>query len=354
MSSEPVIAAYKPCLVQVTEGKTYFWCACGRSKKQPFCDGSHKGTEFEPLKWKADVSGDKLFCACKRTAASPFCDGTHNMISDTYAEADATDGANAVLVDYASHDDGTARAQLDNGCYVVRASGPAVRTEGTLEIVSLINSEHGAKHLSQYLVTAARGTSPILEFPDADVVLFVESGSGSVQIGPEEFAVKRETGVCVKPGEAFQIINDSDEQMVFTISACPLGSDLRIHDEMPQVFDSAFPQRVQGVDEEQQEAMGDRFFQVLIDAENHGTPVTQFIGEIPKSRAAHHHHLYEETIMVLSGEGFMWTDKTKTPVRPGDTIFLPLKQAHSLECTTDGGMRLIGLFYPSMSPAINY
>jgi quercetin dioxygenase-like cupin family protein len=64
--------------------------------------------------------------------------------------------------------------------------------------------------------------------------------------------------------------------------------------------------------------------------------------------------LYEETITVLAGEGFMWTDNSRTPVRPGDTIFLPLKQAHSLECTSEGGMRLIGLFYPSMSPAINY
>jgi quercetin dioxygenase-like cupin family protein len=50
----------------------------------------------------------------------------------------------------------------------------------------------------------------------------------------------------------------------------------------------------------------------------------------------------------------MWTDETKARVRPGDTIFLPLKQAHSLECTSPEGMRLIGLFYPSMSPAINY
>ncbi|UCG73877.1 MAG: cupin domain-containing protein, partial [Chromatiales bacterium] len=84
------------------------------------------------------------------------------------------------------------------------------------------------------------------------------------------------------------------------------------------------------------------------------TPVTQFIGEIPTSRAAHHRHLYEETITILNGEGFLWTDETKTPVRPGDTIFLPRKQHHSLECTTSDGMRLVGVFYPSMSPAINY
>jgi quercetin dioxygenase-like cupin family protein len=92
----------------------------------------------------------------------------------------------------------------------------------------------------------------------------------------------------------------------------------------------------------------------LVDEKSHGTPVTQFIGEIPESKAAHHRHLYEEAITVLSGEGFMWTDDTKTTIKAGDTIFLPLKQRHSLECTTRDGMRLVGLFYPSMSPAINY
>ena len=93
---------------------------------------------------------------------------------------------------------------------------------------------------------------------------------------------------------------------------------------------------------------------IIVAESDAATPVTQFIGEIPQSRAAQHRHLYEETITILSGEGVMWTDETKTPVQPGDTIFLPLKQAHSLECTSPDGMRLLGLFYPSMSPAINY
>ena len=353
MSDEAIIAAKKPCLIKVKEGKTYLWCACGRSGKQPFCDFSHEGTGIEPIRWKADASGDRLFCACKRTSEAPFCDGTHNMLSDTYAEADENDGADAVLVDYAFCDDGTERAFLDNGCFVVRAK-ESVRDLGTLQLVPIIGRESGAEHLSQFLVTANKGESPIVEFPNTDVVLFVDSGSGSVRIGPRQFAVSPETGVCVKPGEAFQIINNNDKSMVLTMSACPLGTEMVTHDEMPAHFDDAYPERVQGVDLEEQEAMGDRFFQVLIDSEKHGTPVTQFIGEIPKSRAPHHHHLYEETIMVLSGEGFMWTDNTKTAVKPGDTIFLPLKQAHSLECTTEDGMRLIGLFYPSMSPAINY
>ncbi len=78
--SDPVIARKSPFPVDVEEGKAYFWCACGRSKNQPFCDGSHKDTEFQPVRWQADSSGRKFFCGCKRTDGKPFCDGTHNSL----------------------------------------------------------------------------------------------------------------------------------------------------------------------------------------------------------------------------------------------------------------------------------
>ncbi|MEP7248107.1 MAG: CDGSH iron-sulfur domain-containing protein, partial [Gammaproteobacteria bacterium] len=74
---KPTIARLKPCLVDVQAGRSYFWCSCGRSAKQPFCDGSHKGTAFEPRKFVAVVSEEVLLCACKHTATPPFCDGTH-------------------------------------------------------------------------------------------------------------------------------------------------------------------------------------------------------------------------------------------------------------------------------------
>ena len=352
--SEPNIARKKPYLVEVTEGKTYFWCACGLSKRQPFCDGSHKTTDFAPLKWTATSSGEKLFCACKHTAAQPFCDGAHNRLSDVYEEAGADDGADARLVDYEATGTGMLRAALDNGCYVVRVSPGAMQVHGALHIAPVIGAADGATQLSQYAATVERGSSPIMRYPGCDTVLFVRSGSGVVRIADREFRVAAETGVCVKPGEAFQVANDASEPIVMNVTVCPHCDSPEQLDEMPDVFDDAVPDRVQGVDESKQEAMADRFFQVLIGDKSHATPVTQFIGEIPQSRAAHHRHLYEETITILSGEGYMWTDETKTPVRPGDTIFLPLKQAHSLECTSPEGMRLIGLFYPSMSPAINY
>jgi CDGSH iron-sulfur domain-containing protein 3 len=78
--SKGQIAAKAPISVQVEKGKAYFWCSCGKSAKQPFCDGSHKGSDFSPMKWEADESKTAWFCACKQTAKSPLCDGSHKAL----------------------------------------------------------------------------------------------------------------------------------------------------------------------------------------------------------------------------------------------------------------------------------
>jgi len=78
--SEPVIAAKKPNVVEVEVGKEYYWCSCGKSEKQPFCDGSHKGSDFEPLLYKAEESKKVAFCDCKYTANPPLCDGKHKEL----------------------------------------------------------------------------------------------------------------------------------------------------------------------------------------------------------------------------------------------------------------------------------
>ena len=80
MAEVPRIAQKAPYPVEVEAGKAYFWCACGRSQKQPFCDGSHKGTGLTPVKWVAEKSGRVFFCGCKRTAKPPLCDGTHKTL----------------------------------------------------------------------------------------------------------------------------------------------------------------------------------------------------------------------------------------------------------------------------------
>ena len=76
---QPTIAQKSPYRMEVEAGKSYWWCACGKSASQPFCDGSHKGTEFRPMQYTAGETAQVFFCGCKHTARQPMCDGTHKQ-----------------------------------------------------------------------------------------------------------------------------------------------------------------------------------------------------------------------------------------------------------------------------------
>lgn len=78
--SEPVVARKSPYNVDVEAGKSYAWCACGRSATQPLCDGSHAGSGLTPLVWRAESSGEVWFCGCKATKGQPLCDGSHKAL----------------------------------------------------------------------------------------------------------------------------------------------------------------------------------------------------------------------------------------------------------------------------------
>jgi CDGSH iron-sulfur domain-containing protein 3 len=78
--AEPIAAQKSPYKVDLEAGKKYWWCVCGRSTKQPYCDGSHKDTGLQPLMFQAEKTGAAWLCGCKSTAKKPFCDGTHSRI----------------------------------------------------------------------------------------------------------------------------------------------------------------------------------------------------------------------------------------------------------------------------------
>ena len=80
MSNGATIAGRAPVGLDVEAGKEYFWCACGKSNKQPFCDGSHKGSPFSPVKWIAPETKKAFFCLCKQTSDAPLCNGTHKNL----------------------------------------------------------------------------------------------------------------------------------------------------------------------------------------------------------------------------------------------------------------------------------
>lgn len=90
--SEPVIADNKPMALDLEAGKTYFWCSCGKSANQPFCDGSHAGTDFKPQAFEAEKDGKAFMCMCKKTKNPPFCDGSHVGLEPTKTETSAEQG----------------------------------------------------------------------------------------------------------------------------------------------------------------------------------------------------------------------------------------------------------------------
>jgi mannose-6-phosphate isomerase-like protein (cupin superfamily) len=350
---KPLIARYKPFYCELGKGRTYLWCACGRSQQQPFCDGSHRGTSFRPVPYTAGEEGEEvLFCACKHTATRPFCDGTHNNLKGTYDEDDPESDANRSIPEVRAAADGKAR--LDGGCFVCTVGELPLVERGDLRWGRIISSEDGARYQSQFYFEARTGSSSFVSFGDRHVVLLVTAGQGHIEISSRAFPIDTNQGVYVRPGEVFGIRNPAEEPIKVFAAVCPQAEAPDWPSTEPGGFAEAYPRRVVAIDPASRQAMADRFFQLLVDNKIGSDVVTQFIGEIPLSKAAPHRHLYEESLIILRGRGCMWTESRKAPVRGGDVIFLPRKQLHSLQCTDPAGMMVAGVIYPGDNPSINY
>jgi pyruvate oxidase len=128
--SQPKIAARMPKVVTLTKGQTVWWCACGRSKDQPFCDGSHKGTGIEPMEYTATGDGRVAFCQCKHTEDAPRCDGAHSDLEPE--EDDAGDSSDLVWYRVADRD-GLAAGEVR-----------AVQAGATTVALSRVDGEYGA------------------------------------------------------------------------------------------------------------------------------------------------------------------------------------------------------------------
>lgn len=349
----PLIAGNKPCYKELVAGRRYLWCSCGRSKRQPFCDGSHIGTGFEPLAYTAGFAGEEaLFCTCKRTGTPPFCDGTHSNLPGGYQDETAETAEDSTKP-WATEDADGIRT-LDADCYTVRPTATRPADAGAFWLRTLVDAKRGAVFQTQIYAQVRAQPSPILcAGCAAQTIVFIAAGSGSIEIGTQRFTVAPTDGVMVLAGEGFRITPDAGVTLEVFISVCPGIPALHTLDAMP-AFNADQPQRVASVDSQQRKAMGPRFFQHLVDKRFGAGNSTQFIGHIPCSRAQMHRHLYEEALIILCGQGVIWNENVRAPVAAGDVIFFPRKHLHSLQCTAREGMDVVGVIHPGDNPGINY
>jgi mannose-6-phosphate isomerase-like protein (cupin superfamily)/CDGSH-type Zn-finger protein len=348
----PTIAHRKGFYFEVKAGQRYFWCSCGRSTNQPFCDGSHAGTTFAPVLFEAKADEDVIFCGCKHTATRPFCDGAHNNLPGATFPDDPQSAANRAVKAVPHGADSS--VPLDGTCYVFVTSRATLLRRGTMAYCTAVSRSRGALFQSQFYIEIDEGTSPIVSANGSHTVLFATEGRGEVEISGRHFAFGPRTGVYVRPGEAFRVHNSNAGKVKLFVSNGPGQEELVWLEEMPDNFDATCPNRLAEVDSSQRHAMAERYFQILVNREHGSTMMTQFIGNIPVSKAEPHRHLYEEALIFLNGAGVVWTDTKKTTVGPGDVLFLPRKRTHSVECTVDGGFDVVGVICPGDNPSISY
>jgi CDGSH-type Zn-finger protein/mannose-6-phosphate isomerase-like protein (cupin superfamily) len=348
----PLIAHRKGFYYEVKAGKRYLWCACGRSRSQPFCDGSHAGTEFLPIAFKAERDEDVIFCGCKQTGTGPFCDGAHSNLPGGYLTDDPQSPENLKV---AMVEAGVGPiVRLDAQCYVFSTARAALIQRDAMRYCQVVTPSLGALFQSQFYAEVAAGSSPVIAADGRHTVLFVTHGQGEIEISGRRFPVEPLTGIYVRPAEAYRVHNNAKEPIKFFVSNGPGSEDLVLLERMPATFEPQHPDRIASIDPSQRHKMAERYYQMLVNREHGSTVVTQFIGNIPLSKAEPHRHLYEEALIFLNGQGVVWTERTKTRVAAGDVLFLPRKQLHSVQCTTPGGFDIVGVIYPGDNPSINY
>lgn len=245
---------------------------------------------------------------------------------------------------------------MGDGCRVAGLRQGEPEVHGALRMWPRFGHATGARALSLRILEVGPGLSPGLRNADCDEVLYVLEGAGTVYLDGHGFPVGPDTGIHVRPGVSLAFENPGPQPITLASARCP-------DDGTSEIFETArtrpaadsfapAPEVIARLADRPAEATSDgRSFQVVIDASGSGAPVTQFVGAIPPGRAPDHFHEYEEVLIVLEGRGRIWAERESAPVSSGSCVFLPRRQVHCLENLGDDRLRLMGVFYPSGSPA---
>jgi quercetin dioxygenase-like cupin family protein len=173
---------------------------------------------------------------------------------------------------------------------------------------------------------------------------FVISGGGRLATGGLEAAVARDTGVWIPPGLGYRLSADEDVLLDAVALPAPAG-------QPDPGGPPADPPRVSVLGDCEVEQTGDRRFRVLLGPGRGCAAATQFVGEIPPGRAPEHRHPYDETVLILRGQGVAHAGGTDHPLAPGTRVHLPRGLPHCLENTGPATLMVLGVFHPGGSPA---
>lgn len=244
---------------------------------------------------------------------------------------------------------------LPGGCLLFDSQDGRVTKHGNCTSLLRIGRATGAKHVSQVVNSYTEGRSATVINPSSEEVLYVVDGEGCCHVNGFPYDLRPGMGVFVPPGAEYSIENRSATALVIVSACCPEDPNRSVRDEPLTAALGERPQlTVHSAQREKLPATAGREFCLMVDKDLGCQQVTQFVGWIPPSTAPFHFHTYEEVIFILAGSGILHVEDESSPFTPGSSIYLPIRVRHCLENPGPAPLRLLGVFYPSGSPAAAY
>jgi mannose-6-phosphate isomerase-like protein (cupin superfamily) len=227
--------------------------------------------------------------------------------------------------------------------FVVAEEGVAGRRlEGDTALEKVVLGAHnGSQLLEQRVTRYAPGRSLPRREESRDELLFVVSGSGTLELEGEPYDLESDSGVYIRAGETYRVDNEGPEELLLVSTTVPVE----------QVYRSPREVVVRFADRPELRADAKRTFRYLVNQDAGCMDATQFVGIVEPCRAPDHSHSYDELGYIVEGEGFAHVGGEAIPLRPGSCFHLPPEQVHCIENTGPGVMRILGVFHPSGDPA---